>query len=249
MKSSDKNNFIEKKGSSEKISDNTNVEKNDSLQIEQWGLNYIEKKKFYLLISAIFPIYILFIEILTISLYSRSIIINPIHMLRLLFYFLTKGFGTLFILVFSFYQWHFLYNWRKKIKLYHFEIESLYRKIDQTIEDPENINHIQERKTSFPRLFYDIVNHMDKNRSYFLVFNFIAFFILLYNFKTFWFRFIPIRTDKMIFLIIGWLNRISALFLIFYICFQWYHFIKWNQKFSRLRILEKKIYDELDFEI
>ena len=216
-----KNKIIHPDNSEDKISLST--------KIEILGLNYINKKKSYLFISTLFPICLLIIEVSTIAFLFILLRVEGEDLWKFMHYILTKSFDSLFILFFSIFQVVFLKSWRNKIREFNIQRESLPL---QFSEDPIENNHIPERSTSLPRIFYNLVAHMEKNRIFFIIFNFVAFSILFFNF---WF-----------FQFIEWLNTFSTLFILFYLGFQWFHFFKWNKKFSRLRSFEKEVYKELD---
>jgi len=200
-----------------------------SVKIEKLGLNYINKKKSYLFISTFFPICLLIIEISTIAYLFIFLGVEGEDLLKFIHYIFTKSFDSLFILFFSIFQLLFLLSWRKKIREFNIQRESFNF---QFSEDPIENNRIPERKISLPQLFYNIVSHMEKHRIYFIIFNFVALSILFFNFWSFPF--------------IECLNIFSTLFILFYLGFQWFHFFKWNKKFSRLRSFEKEVYKELD---
>ncbi|TFG24310.1 MAG: hypothetical protein EU532_12700 [Promethearchaeota archaeon] len=213
-----KNNAIH----SDKSEDKTSL----SSKIEKLGLNYINKKKSYLFISTLFPICLLIINVSTITYLFILFGVEEEEVWKFMHYIFTKSFDSLFILFFSIFQLIFLISWRKKIKEFNVQRES------HSLQLSEDPTEIPERTTSLPRLFYNLVAYMEKHRIIFIVFNFVAFYILFFNFWTF-----PL---------FEWLNIFSTLFIIFYLGFQWFHFFKWNKKFSRLRTFEKKVYKELD---
>ena len=221
MSNPQNNNIIRTDKSEDKIS--------LSIKIEKLGLNYINKKKSYLFISTLFPVCLLIIEVSTIIYLFIFLGVEEEDIWKFMHYIYTKSFDSLFILFFSIFQLVFLIRWRKKIRDFNIQRESFPL---QFSEDPIEIDHIPERSTSLPQLFYNLVAYMEKHRIIFIIFNFVAFSILLFNF---WF-----------FPFIEWLNIISTLFLLFYLGFQWFHFFKWNKKFSRLRSFEKEVYYELD---
>ena len=217
-----------------------------SIKIEKLGLNYINKKKSYLFISTLFPICLLIIEVSTIVFLFIMLRVEEEDLWKFMQYIFTKSFDSLFILIFSIFQLVFLISWRKKIREFNVQRESLLLHSPQFSEDSLEINHIPERSTSLPRLFYKIVSHMEKHRIFFIIFNFVAVYILFFNIWFFWLKNIPISYDTKQFSFIEWLNIFSTSSLLFYLGFQWFHFFKWNKKFSRLRSFEKQVYKELD---
>jgi hypothetical protein len=216
------------------------------IKIEQGGLDYIQKKKWYLAISATFLIYILVVEVLTIALFLRSLNLNPEYLWRVQYSIFIKSFGSLFIIFLSLFQLLFLFGWRRKLRVFIKQREFFHNQMSDNSEELREIVHIPDKTISLTRLFYDIVVHMEKIRKLFILFNFVALYILIIATRIFWFNSRPFNFDDRYFPLMGWLNRFSSIILLFYVGFEWFHFLKWNRKFSQLRAFEKQVYEELD---
>lgn len=215
-------------------------------RIEKGGLDYIQKKKWYLIISAVFPIYIFIVEILTTLFYLRSLKMEVELHGRVISYILTSSFGTMFILLLLLFQFIFLLGWRRKLQCYLDRKDTnQFRESDPDIED-EDLNDATEQRISLTKLFYGIVNHMEKIRTLFFLLNFLAFYLIFSSLRIFWFNKRPFQMDNMQFGMMKWLKIISSILLLFYLGFEWFHFLKWNKKFSQLRAFEKRVYEELD---
>ncbi|UYP46796.1 hypothetical protein NEF87_003081 [Candidatus Lokiarchaeum ossiferum] len=215
-------------------------------RIEKGGLDYIQKKKWYLIISAVFPIYIFIVEILTTLFYLRSLKMEVEFHGRVISYILTSSFGTMFILILLLFQFLFLLGWRKKLQQYLEQKEGNHsRDADPNITDGD-LNQTTEQRVSLTKLFYGIVNHMEKIRTLFFFLNFLALYMIFSSTRIFWLNKRPFQMDNLQFGMMKWLKITSSILLLFYLGFEWFHFLKWNQKFSQLRAFEKRVYEELD---
>ena len=214
-------------------------------RIEQGGLDYIQKKKWYLIISAVFPIYIFIVEILTTLFYLKSLEIEVEYHGRVISYILTSSLGTMFILVLLLFQFLFLLGWRRKLQFYLDQKESIHI-LENDSEILENDLNQREQRVSLTKLFYGIVRHMEKVRTLFFLFNFLALYMIFSSTRIFWFNKRPFQMDNFGFGTMKWLKMTSSILILFYLGFEWFHFLKWNKKFTQLRAFEKRVYEELD---
>jgi hypothetical protein len=215
-------------------------------KMEQGGLDYIRKKKWYLIVSAAFPIYILIVEVLTASFFMRSMGMNPQFQGRVMYHAMVPSFGGLFILILSIFQFLFLLGWRRKLQIYESQKHALHLQTPHDSSDKEKELTVPEKTMSLTRLFYGIVDHMEKIRILFIIFNLVALYTIFFSMNFFVFNSKPINVDNQKFPIMKWLNFSSSIFLLLYLVFEWFHFIKWNRKLNHLRAFEKKICDELE---
>lgn len=217
--------------------------------IENNGLKYIKQQKQYLIITAIFPIYSIFVQIFNIisvlDRISRPPLkppINPLLETQIIFNILTPSIILLVISTFAFVKFIFLYMWMRKVHEYEIQT-NIQQKILKNTENQE----IVRSSITLTQLFYDIVEHMQLIRIIFILLN-LVFILYLHWSIGFFLRFYGILTHLIplphnIFYI---LNAVSEFGLILYMGFEWKHFYKWNKKIQHLNKLEKKIYEELN---
>ncbi len=215
-------------------------------KIEQGGLDYIKKKKGYLIVSAAFPIYVMIIEILTAIFFLQSSPLNPMVKREVAYHVLVPSFGGLFILILSIFQLFFLLRWRQKLQLYEAQKSdpNLHQSDIKSGNDDSEV--IPEKSMSLTRLFYEIVDHMEKIRILFLIFNIVAIYSIVFVINFFFFNRRPININNRGTPVMRWLNLSSSIILFLYLLFEWLHFIKWNRKLTHLRAFEKRVYAELD---
>jgi len=217
--------------------------------IEDNGLKYIEGQKRYLIFTAIFPIYAIIVQIFNIITSINKIprppgnpaglpILEP----RNIYDILTPTIIFLVISTFALMKFIFLFIWMKKVHKY--EIQKKILEIDKKNEEIEKLRYSAPTLT---QLFYDIVDHMQLIRIVFIILNIVFIFYLQWSvgFLLDFFGLIthPNPPPNNIFHL---LNTIAEFGLIWYMVFEWKHFLKWNKKIQNLTQLEKQIYDELE---
>ncbi|MBY8983046.1 MAG: hypothetical protein KGD57_08865, partial [Candidatus Lokiarchaeota archaeon] len=213
--------------------------------IDEWGLNYIKKTRFYLKISAILPIYMIIIGIINLGFLSYMYIISiesrkviPIHAIVV--------FTSFFLIfLFSLLQFLFLRKWKLKIREYGKKIK-LEKKDASDVSDDKSKNMVSI-KISLTDIFYDVVNHMEKIKILFIIINFFSAIYIFYNFMIFIRLVIFVKkATLMTFETLRYLNLSVSIVLILYLIYMWYHFTKWNKKLKKLKNYEKMIGQELN---
>lgn len=212
------------------------------LKLEESGINYINKYKYYLLLSALLPIFLIIIQIINTSLsifleeYKPPIRFRNLHEFEIF----APRFKLITISIIALVKFIYLFNWNNKLKDY----RRYYNRIMAENRSPKESNHLKEE---FPltKLFYDIISQMKISR---LIFILINIFCIIYFFWNFIFFLVapPISPPlPPLFRVIGIFNFISQLILIAYLIFEWRHFYRWNKKLNKLSEYEKEIYSEL----
>lgn len=241
--------------------------------IESNGLKYIQKQKQYLIVTAIFPIYAIILQIFNLIVIIKRIAPPPPQFPRPPFLeprniydIITPIIVFLVISTFALVKFVFLLIWMKKVRQY----ESFQKSseegspskeksendspsptgftdpVDLTLS-PEQIKFEESQSGSLTRLFYDIVSHMQSIRVIFLLLN-LTFIFYFQWFIGFLFSFFGITTNlhpqpDVLFQI---LNVIAQFGLIWYMVFEWRHFIRWNRKLRHLVAFEKQVYFEIE---
>jgi hypothetical protein len=234
-----------------KVAENLHEKKNASQlksqnqisSLEKGGVNYILKEVKYLIISGVIPLFTLIFNIP-----------NFIHLLALndpdrnpqqpppqpnstpspppVFDVLTPLIIMIVFSMVALIKFGFLLRWRQKFQS--------FRKISRLIQPKK------EDPVSMTALFYDLVNHMENIRKVFILLNLI---FLLY--LQFFIRYImgpifkPVPGQPPRDPILEVLNFVSQIALIFYMVFEWTHFLRWNKKLTKLTKLEQQIYEEI----
>lgn len=226
----------------QKIENKDNKLKNTDMytQIEKSGLNYIKSQKNYLILSAIFPIFITIIQILNIN------FILYLHAHRpksrpgpLLIDVLTPFIILLVISAFALINFVFLVGWKKKVHLYEKQ-KKLFK--EPSLDEP---NNFRDKNQSLTKLFYDIISNMKIVRIVFIILNFSCLYYLIWYLNFFLIRRpLPIQPPPLQ-IVVEWLNLFSQIGLAIYLVFEWRHFIKWNKKLKELKKFEKEIFNEL----
>ncbi|MHA1819354.1 MAG: hypothetical protein ACTSVC_02700, partial [Promethearchaeota archaeon] len=158
-------------------------------------------------------------------------------------------------------QFLFLEKWNSKVKHYELqkkllssaekEEQKLFNSIktrERNKSDSGENNHAEyysiRSKITLTNLFYDIIEHMENIKKFFILLNILSIIYLIWGFDFFIIG-IPINISNHLYKLIWNLNFIAFLLLIFYISFEWVHFIKWYKKLKAVKDFEKKIYEEL----
>jgi len=211
-------------------------------QIEKEGLNYIKNHRNYLIVSSIFPIYLILIQVL-----------NFIFILRLeaqkpssgsdsptLLDVLTPIIIMFIIGIFSLIVFLFLFSWKKKVLKYKNQQISLD---NFSFSEPDTT--FPEHNIPLTKLFYDIIDNMRILKLTFIGLNIICAYYLIW-FVGFFFIRPPLPLPRPpLHYIVQWLNIFSQIGLLFYLIFEWRHFYRWNKKLKELKEFERKIYLEI----
>ena len=100
---------------------------------------------------------------------------------------------------------------------------------------------------SLTNLFYNIITDMQTIKIIFYIMNIVCLFYFQWFiriiFGDLFIRRIFISPQQTTIQI---LNFIAQIGLLFYMVFEWKHFIRWNKKLKKLSKLESKIYNELE---
>ncbi|MHA1488212.1 MAG: hypothetical protein ACTSRI_00750 [Promethearchaeota archaeon] len=238
-----------------KLNDNSGM--NLMEKIEKGGLTYIKKEQSYIKLSTIFPIYSLFIIIMTLvfiilgALFIKQgqhppmpdFTIEQVIIMSIIILIPACIFIALFI--FSLFQLIFLKKWKKKVQEYD-KLKYLYS--DENIEVLKGKKKSEyQRKTTLTNLFYDIINHLEKIRVIFIIINILSFFYLWWSFRIFaLIMHFLVKESAPFFPFFFYINVSGAIILIFYLIYMWYHFKRWYKKLKSLKNYEKKIAKELD---
>ncbi len=212
------------------------IEKNDKevkydgiySQMEKGGLNYIKKKKNYLIISVIYPIYAIILQLI-----NLIFIVNPDAPrppsrpgFPSLLDVLTPIIIILIISAFALINFIFLFSWMYKVKNYH--------------------NQPTKKNITLTLVFYEIIKNMEIIKKIFIILNIACVFYFLWylnwTFMFFIFSNPPLPPPP---LHVHLLNIFSQIGLIFYLIYEWRHFFRWNKKLKELKEFEIKIYNEL----
>lgn len=237
--SNTKNNYNEKE---EKNRDELQIRASWYTKIEESGINYINKYKYYLLLSALIPIFLIIIQI--INTFYAAIVESSGTLLRerflKFFILIIPRFNFMTISIIALVKFIFMFKWNKKLMDYKIQYAKFMR--NYTIKDED-----VPKGEGFPltKLFYEIISQMRFSKGVFIVLN---VFCIMYFFWTIFFFLIspPIPPPRSpTFHIIGLFNYISQILLIIYLIFEWRHFYRWNKKLNKLSEFEKTIYSEL----
>jgi len=221
-----------------------NLERNSSwyLKLEESGINYINKYKYYLILSALLPIFLIIIQIINsafISLIEKSrSLIGFKFMLN--FEIHAPRFKLITISIIGLVKFIYLFNWNRKL----IEYQKQYKDF---MKNNKSMKEEAFSKEGFllTKLFYDIISQMKISKGIFILINIFCFVYFFWNF-VFFLGCPPIPHPlPSSFCIIGLFNFISTVILIAYLIFEWRHFYCWNKKLKKLSEFEKKIYSEL----
>ncbi|MFW9997463.1 MAG: hypothetical protein ACFFD4_35795 [Candidatus Odinarchaeota archaeon] len=218
-------------------------------KIQDMGFKYIKNETNYLIISALFPVFAIFVQILNfIFILNTQQQLPPPPPDRGLAFVDTVTPLVIMLVISSFalFNFYFLLKWRKKIDLFE----------KQRAIMPEN-NLKGSRNGDFPKtipltgLFYDIIDHVSNIKKIFYGLNIIVVFNLQWYIRYFLIelRLIfpdhpppPIPLPELIQI----LNFLCQISLFLYLAYEWKHFLQWNKRLSRLSFLEQSVYHELD---
>ncbi|UYP44149.1 hypothetical protein NEF87_000434 [Candidatus Lokiarchaeum ossiferum] len=221
--------------------------------IESYGFKYINHQKNYLITTAVFPIFALFVQVFnlihTIGQINRpppeQIPLPPLHPQNI-YNILAPIIIFIIIASFALVKFVFLYIWMKKVHRYEIQQKLITKLNKNTVENSDDYSDIQN-SIGLTQIFYDIVDHMQLIRIVFILMN-IAFIFYIQWTLTFLLSFFGIipRLNQNPSNYFHYINIIAEFGLLFYMVFEWKHFLKWNRKLKKINELEKKIYAELE---
>ncbi|MHA1973917.1 MAG: hypothetical protein ACTSW1_13045 [Candidatus Hodarchaeales archaeon] len=213
-------------------------------KLESGGLNYIRNQRHYLLLSVIVPVYCVFVQLvnLTITLYYlfnvRQFPVAP-SFKRIGFVLLFDVFSPFIVLIiFSFFailHFTYLWKWNKNVQRYEH-----YSRTD-----------VDDHNVSLTSIFYDIIENMEQIRKIFIVLIVVFVFYLQWFFRAFLTEIITIISVYRhglgpLRIIAPILNLSVQIIIALYIILNYRHFKRWSGKLSRIKNLERQIYDELE---
>ena len=216
--------------------------------LENAGLNYVKKQKNYLVISAVFPIYAIIIQIINlifiIQLEAMKPPIGPNPGGPDIFDITSPILIFLVISVFTLINSGFLIKWRNLVNYYEKYGKNL-DKMPSSREEDDNPTRI----VSLTQIFYDIVKTMERIRILFVILVIFCLYNSFWFFRFFFFRLdqiAPIHPPPIQQQFTAFLNLLSQVSLVIFLLFQWRHLHQWNKKLRELKTFERKIYEELD---
>ncbi|MFW9904880.1 MAG: hypothetical protein ACFFFH_11150 [Candidatus Thorarchaeota archaeon] len=196
-----------------------------SIPTVKTGINYIKNEGYYLIFTGIFPILIAIIQILNIFFIfgTKPLPIpfpdRPPH--PPLFDVLLPPLVLIIFALVGFTKFIFLMKWRS------------------------NLNKIEDELPILTKIFYEIIVYMNRAKWLFAAENVIFVFYSQWMFHYFLNDLLLNRLPPGP-PIIQLLNLFAQIGLIFYLIFEWRHFLKWNKKLNELKLYEKKIFEELE---
>lgn len=195
------------------------------LQMEEGGLNYINSQRSYLLLSVLFPIFAIIIQIINVIaiLDPRQPNTPSGQNSAPLIHIFTPIIIVFVISAFALINLSLLLIWKKKVDDY--------------------TKQIPERNMTLTKLFYDIIRHMEMVKIFFIGLNFISLYYFLWYFSWLFSLTSDGHAPPPIHVII--FNLLLQIGLVFYLYFEWKHLLHWNQKLKELRKFEKEIFREI----
>jgi hypothetical protein len=233
-------------------------------RMDKFGLNYIRKEKGYLIFTALFPVILIMINLLTLIFLSTWRHMNQSNPSNYSYNMITPGIFSSIVFIFAVINVIYLSQWKQKVDLLALRIQT-----DQTAQKEREGNvpadlHLADgdlntpgssvpdqgdvpvaKKVSLTRLFYNIVHDMEVLRKIFIVLNLVCVYAFYWFVRFFFFSSQPINVDQNQFPYLRVLNISSQVLTIIYLLVQWKNFLKWNKKLRALKELEQKIYTEL----
>ena len=233
----------------------------DFLKIQEGCLTYIKKQENYILLSGIFPLYSLFVQILTMIIIGQNSNFPPEHGPQRIRPMDMASPYILFLIftIFSLFHFFLLLQWRNKLRKYESQKEFRQTLTTQSSyaqkEDSGENNEINSEKSqlntpntiSLTNLFYSIIKDMHSIKLVFYIMNIVCIFYFQWFIRIiFGDLFIRRIFESPQQFTIQILNFIAQIGIIFYMVFEWKHFVRWNKKLKKLNELESKIYNELE---
>lgn len=198
-------------------------------RLEKGGLNYINKESNYLIISALFPIYLIIIQVINL-IYVLTAPPIPPEAPRTgpppnpsLINVFTPIILLLGISLFALINLRYLLIWKRNVDLYKTQASK------------------QQKSLTF--LFYKIVGNMEKLKLVFIVLNVFSLYYFVWYFLWALSLIDPHHPPPP--LHVNILNAFSLVGLCLYLIIEWCHFYRWNQKLKELKMLEKQVFDEV----
>ena len=211
-------------------------------QFERGGLNYVNNQKNYLIFSALFPIFLIIIQILNIVFILTLESKKPADIERgpTLLDVLSPILILLVISLFALAIFIFLFGWKKKINQYKNQQEIVAQ---FSFSDPDN--KFPRKHITLTHLFYKIIDNMRVIRILFICLNVICFYHFFWTINFFIIRRPPPHPHPPLHFVVQWLNISSQIVLVIYLIFEWRHFYHWNKKLKELKKFERDIYAEI----
>lgn len=201
---------------------------NETEENKNWnetGIEYIRQEGFYLFITGIFPFFIAIVQILNILFIIGSPNLpvplpdRPPHP-PLLDVLLPPIVLSIFSLV-GITKFIFLIKWRR------------------------NLSKMENDLPILTKLFYDIIQYVEKVKWLFIVENILFIFYSNWIFQYFINDFLLNRPPPGP-PFIQILNLICQIGLIIYLIFEWRYFLRWNRKLNHIRKFEERLAIEID---
>lgn len=212
-----------------KIQEKSDSDEERFSRLEKGGLNYINKESNYLIISALFPIYLIIIQIINLLYILTAPPIPPVAPRPApqpdpsLVNVFTPIILLLGISLFALINLRYLLIWKKNVETYKTQASNQQR--------------------SLTSLFYTIIKNMEKLKIVFITLNVLSLYYFVWYLLWALSLTDPHHPPPPIHVNI--LNVFSQVGLFLYLIFEWRHFFGWNQKLKQLKILEKQIFDDI----
>lgn len=196
-------------------------------KIEKGGLNYIKNERYYLIVSALVPIYIIIVQCINLGYILTAPPVNPLDPQPPVNP--INAFAPIIILLvisfFALINFRYLLSWKGKVKTYEGKTPG--------------------KQKTLTSLFYDIIKNMETIRVIFIIVNIISFYYFIWFIL--WALSIMDPHHPPPPLHVNILNGLSQGGLLIYLIIEWRHFYQWNRKLSKLKKFEREIYKELNF--
>lgn len=196
-------------------------------KIEKGGLNYIKNERYYLIVSALVPIYIIIVQCINLGYILTAPPVNPLDPQPPVNP-INAFTPIIILLVISFFaliNFRYLLSWKGKVKTYEGKKPG--------------------KQKTLTSLFYDIIKNMETIRVIFIIVNIISFYYFIWFIL--WALSIMDPHHPPPPLHVNILNGLSQGGLLIYLIIEWRHFYQWNRKLSKLKKFEREIYKELNF--
>lgn len=230
----------------EEESDNSPSNDTDQVNPLKYNLSFSSFQKTFLILSAIIPFTIFLLQIANLV----FVLVNPppggipqeLTFSRF-FDMFTPMLVMITMSVFGLITFIFLLRWKKKVTKYNDQKQSFGKMIDNQHKESDDIQYI-----SFTELSYQNLKFMKRTRVFSFITNIISVLYIGWTIMGFLVVFgvtnLPIHRPP---LALHILNTIAQVVLIIYVIIQWIFFNKWNKKLVAIEVLEKQIFDELEF--
>jgi hypothetical protein len=225
----------------------------DFSRLEKGGLNYVKQQRNYLIVSILYPVFSLVVQLVTLVLnnYLRSL--PPDHRPpEFLFIDVLSPAIILFVIsAFFLLNAAFLIRWKIYLDLY----ERLSKEGSAEPASPVDADAADKdlsSSASLTRLFYKIIKNMSTIKMLFFVLNFFLAYDFIWFISFFFFRVtagsFPPKSSPLppaSFSLVQFLNILNEISMGFYLAYEWKHFYRWNKKLTLLKELEKTVNEEI----